>query len=170
MTKPVYLLDANVLIHAHNLYYSIDMVPEFWAWLLHMAQLGNIAMPLETYEEVAGGPDNKEDLLKVWLKDDSVKSALVLNEEIDTDALDYVMKAYAKDLTDTEIDQLGRDPFLISYGIVANGRIVVSNEVSKPSKQRANQKVPDICKKVGAPCCNTFTMLRQLGFKTSWAA
>ena len=26
----LYLLDANVLITAHNLYYPIDAVPEFW--------------------------------------------------------------------------------------------------------------------------------------------
>lgn len=29
----LYLLDANELITAHNLYYPIDVVPEFWEWL-----------------------------------------------------------------------------------------------------------------------------------------
>jgi hypothetical protein len=42
----LYLLDANVLIDAHNKYYGADMVPEFWAWLLHCAANGTIAMPL----------------------------------------------------------------------------------------------------------------------------
>ena len=29
----LYLLDANVLITANNLYYPIDSVPEYWEWL-----------------------------------------------------------------------------------------------------------------------------------------
>jgi hypothetical protein len=31
----LYLLDANVLITAHNTYYAIDQVPEFWEWIAH---------------------------------------------------------------------------------------------------------------------------------------
>ncbi len=48
----LYLLDANVLITAHNLYYAIDAVPEFWAWLVHKGSAGDLKMPLENYEEV----------------------------------------------------------------------------------------------------------------------
>jgi len=32
----LYVLDSGVLITANNLYYPVDRVPEFWAWLLHM--------------------------------------------------------------------------------------------------------------------------------------
>jgi len=167
----VYLLDANVLIDAHNKYYAIDMVPEFWDWLLYSASAGDIAMPLETFEEVRGGADAKKDLLNEWLCRDAVEEALVLAEEVDTGILARVMNAYAPDLTDSEVEQLGRDPFLITYGLVRpQQRLVVSNEVSKPSKQRANKKVPDVCRQVGVACCDTFAMLRALGFRTGWAA
>jgi hypothetical protein len=167
----LYLLDANVLIDAHNKYYAAHMVPEFWDWLLHCAAAGTIAMPLETFEEVRGGADAKKDSLNEWLCDPDVEKTLVLDEEPDTDALALVMAAYAPDLNDTEIEQVGRDPFLISYGHAKiDSRCVVSNEVSKPSKQRANRKVPDVCRSLRVPCCDTFGMLRQLGFTTSWAA
>lgn len=167
----LYLLDANVLIDAHNKYYAFDMVPEFWDWLLHCAIAETIAMPLETFEEVRGGADAKKDLLNQWVCRDDVEELLVLQEEINTDALANVMAAYGADLNDNEIEQVGRDPFLIAYGHVATAsRCVVSNEVSKPSKQRANQKVPDVCRKLGVQCCDTFTRLRQLGFRTGWAA
>jgi hypothetical protein len=33
----LYLLDANVLIPAHEDYYTIDRIPHFWEWLLEMA-------------------------------------------------------------------------------------------------------------------------------------
>nr|WP_169116727.1 DUF4411 family protein [Aromatoleum anaerobium] len=169
MGSRLYLLDANVLIEAHNKYYPVDMVPEFWDWLLHCADRGLVAMPLETFEEVRGGDDAKKDLLNQWLYRPDVVSALVLAEEVDSDALRSVMNAYAPDLDDTEIEQVGRDPFLISYGLVTEGRCIVSNEVSKPSKQRANRKVPDVCRSLGVPCCDTFAMLRTLGFSTAWA-
>jgi hypothetical protein len=166
----LYLLDANVLIDAHNKYYAADMVPEFWDWLLHCAVNGTIAMPLETFEEVRGGADARRDLLNEWVCREDVEEALVLKEEVDLDAVATVISTYAPDLNDNEIEQVGRDPFLIAYGLLDhNGRCIVSNEVSKPSKQRANKKVPDICRELSVPCCDTFAMLRRLGFRTGWA-
>ncbi|RWA50751.1 DNA-binding protein [Cupriavidus sp. UYMSc13B] len=170
VAKKLYLLDANVLITAHREYYPIDMVPEFWDWLLHMAQAGIIKMPLETYEEVKdGGGKVKKDALVDWLGQDEVKDALVLDEEVHPPSVDKVVATYATDLNDTEIEQLGRDPFLIAHALTdPNSRIVVSIEVSAPGKKRANRRVPDVCKDNGVQCCNTFAMLRTLKFSTSW--
>jgi len=127
-------------------------------------------VPLEIFEEVRGGDDAKKDLLNAWVHRDDVKDALVLKEEVDAVLINTVVNAYAPDLNDSEIEQLGRDPFLIAYGLVdKTRRRVVSNEVSKPTKLRANRKVPDVCRSVGVQCCDTFAMLRQLGFRTGWA-
>jgi hypothetical protein len=165
----LYLLDANVLISAHNTYYAIEMVPDFWSWLLHQADEGRLAMPRETFEEVRGGADATRDSLNEWMCRADVERALVLQEDVDENALRRVMAAYALDLNDSEVEQIARDPFLISYGMVdIDIRVVVTNEVSRPGKLRANQKVPDICRKVGVECCNTIGMLRALGFKTGW--
>lgn len=164
-----FLLDANVLIDAHNKYYPVDMVPEFWDWLVYCGEKRLLAMPLETFEEVRGGANAKKDLLNQWLHRHDVEDALILSEDVDSDALMTVMNAYAPDLDDNEIEQVGRDPFLIAYGLVGTGRCIVSNEVSKPSKQRANKKVPDVCRTVGVKCCDTFALLRLLEFSTGWA-
>jgi len=56
----LYLLDANVLITAHNTYYAINTVPEFWAWLAHKGQAGDLKIPLENYEEVKDGSTDEE--------------------------------------------------------------------------------------------------------------
>ena len=56
----LYLLDANVLITAQNTYYPIDTVPEFWAWLVHKGQAGDLKIPLENYEEVKDGSTDEE--------------------------------------------------------------------------------------------------------------
>src|ERR1700676_4969780 len=134
----LYLLDANVLITAYNLYYPIDQVPEFWSWLQHQATSGYAKIPLEILEEVlAGRPD--EPLID-WLLVEENRAALALDETVDASLVQQVVTVgYASDLTDDEIQELGRDPFLIAYALFdpAN-RCVVTTEVSKPSRRRQN--------------------------------
>ena len=80
----LYLLDANVLITAHNLYYPIDGVPEFWEWIVHHAELGSLKIPLENFEEIKdGSKDGQKDLLFGWIRQAEVRSALVLDEQVD---------------------------------------------------------------------------------------
>ncbi len=47
------------------------------------------------------------------------------------------------------------------------GVTVITKEVSAPSKQRANRKVPDVCKVMGVRCINDFVFYRELNFKTA---
>lgn len=168
---PLYLLDANVLITAHRDYYPIDMIPEFWDWLLHMAQAGFVKMPQETLEEVRDGNGKvKKDALVEWLRREDVYDGLLLKEEAEPRYVSEVLdRGYGIGLTDTEIELIGRDPFLVAYAVAdAENRVVVSIEVSSPAKQRANRRVPDVCRDNGVRCCNTFAMLRALGFHTGW--
>lgn len=167
----LYLLDANVLITAHNLYYPIDSVPEFWAWLVHKGGGGDLKMPLENYEEVKdGSTDEEKDLLFGWIKAAEVKAAILFDEKVDADLVARVINdGYAPDLTDDEVIQIGRDPFLIAYALASPAdRCVVTTEVSAPRKQRQNCRIPDVCTTMGIVCCNTFAMTKALGFKTGW--
>jgi hypothetical protein len=166
----LYLLDANVLITANNFYYPIDRVPEYWEWLTYMGDQGLVKMPFEIFEEVKDGPDDAEkDLLFAWLQDGANKKALLLDEMVDPGLVQKViLEGYATNLTDDEVEQIGRDPFLIAYGLMANGRCVVTTETSAPKKQRQNRKVPDVCKALGAAHCNPFEFNRALGFRTQW--
>lgn len=166
----LYLLDANVLITANNLYYPIDRVPEYWEWLAYMGSHGHVKMPFEIFEEVKDGPDDEEkDLLFAWVREDVNKKALLLDEKVDPVLVQRVItEGYAPDLTDDEIEQIGRDPFLIAYGLSAKGRCVVTVESSAPKKQRQNRRVPDVCKGMGANYCNPFEFNRDLGFRTRW--
>lgn len=167
----LYLLDANVLITAHNLYYPINVVPEFWEWLAFQGEEGRLKMPIETYEEVKdGSTDEDRDLLFGWISENHVKAAFVFEEDVNPELVAYVVEqGYAGDLTDQEIEQIGRDPFLIAYALARPGeRCVVTTEVSSPSKKRQNRKVPDVCNALGVTCSDTFGMLKALGFTTSW--
>jgi len=163
----LYLLDANILITANNTYYAIDQVPEFWEWLQYQGMQGRIKMPLEIIEEVQGG--TKEDLLFEWIRDAKNYNAVLLQEDSDSVLFNRVVaEGYADDLTEDEVDQLGRDPFLVAYAMVSDRRCVVTTEVSKPSKKRQNRHLPDVCRSLSVRCCNTFVLTRALGFRTSW--
>jgi hypothetical protein len=162
----LYLLDANVLIDAARDYYPLDMVPEFWDWLRYQGELGFVKVPVETYEEVCEGRGT----LPEWLDAEDVRGDLLLDKASDQDLVSRaVEQGYAPDLTDDEILTLGRDPFLVSYclGDPAS-HTIVTTEVSKPGRRRANRHLPDVCATFGVACFNTFELTRRLGFRTSW--
>jgi len=162
----LYLLDANVLIDANRDYYPMERIPEFWEWLENVGKNGNAAVPLEVHEEISDG----HDAIAKWVKRDSIKSALLFQEEVDVSLVSYVIdQGYASDLTDDEVAVIGRDPFLIAYALKdVDARCVVTTEVSKPKKRRANRHLPDVCRDMGVRCFNTFQFVRALNFSTKW--
>ena len=158
----LYLLDANVLIDADRDYYPIDRVSEFWDWLLDNANAGRLKVPLEMYEEVVAGAG----VLPDWLTNN--RASMVLDEDVDPQIVNLVIaEGYANDLTDVEIEKLGRDPFLIAYALTDPGcHCVVTTEVSRPSRIRANRHIPDVCSDLGITCIDTFRLIRELDFRT----
>ncbi|MFV2044777.1 MAG: DUF4411 family protein [Anaerolineales bacterium] len=163
----LYLLDANVLIDANRDYYSLSRVPEFWEWLEDVGTRALVKIPVEIYEEIKDGKDD----LAIWAKDHDVRSALIYAEEAEVTLVAQVTdQGYAPDLTDDEVEKIGRDPFLIAYALRAvTDRCIVTTEVSKPGRTRANRHLPDVCKDLGVNWCNTFAFVRDLDFTTGWS-
>jgi len=165
----LYLLDANVLITANNSYYPLDVVSEFWDWVHHQATLNRIKIPREIMEEIKAGRKD-DDLLLDWICTPEIEATLLLDEAVDVALLQSVVATgYAPDLRDDEIEKIGRDPFLIAYALAdSSNRTVVTLEASRPSTQRANRKVPDVCQAVGVANCGPFALNKALGFSTRW--
>jgi len=161
----LYLLDANVLIRAHEDYYPIDRIPQFWTWLQAQGDCGTVKVPYEIYNEIAVSVG----LLHDWITDANVSASMLLQQQTNPAHLNSVIaNGYAPDLNDSEIEEIGQDPFLIAYAYAdPTGTTVVSREVSAPSKQRANRRVPDVCKAFGIRCISDFEFLRELNFKIS---
>jgi hypothetical protein len=159
----LYLLDANVLITAKNLYYEFGRVDQYWEWLAFQAEQGHAKVPLEIYEEISIGDDE----LAAWAREN--KEPLLLQEEVDIELVRHVTTVgYADDLTDIEIDGIGRDPFLIAYAAVdTDRRMVVTSEV-RSNKQRQNRPIPSVCDDLGIKCCDQWRFGRDLDFRTDW--
>jgi Domain of unknown function (DUF4411) len=165
----LFLLDANVLITANSTYYPLDQVPEFWSWVHHQAESNRLKIPREIMEEIKAGRKDDDPLLD-WICIPEIESALLLDELVDVALVQHVVSTgYAADLSDDEVEKIGRDPFLIAYALADPAeRTVVTTEVSRPSAQRANRKVPDVCQNLGAINCGPFALNKALGFRTGW--
>ncbi len=164
-----YLLDANVPITANNTYYPIDQVPEFWSWLQFQATSGYVKIPLEIMDEIKAGREDN-DLLIDWISQDEIEAALLFDEDVDTDLERHVVsEGHSDNLTDDQIENLGRDPFLIAHALANSAeRCVMTIEVSKPSRQPQNRKIPDVCNALGVQWCGPFILNRKPGFHTGW--
>lgn len=162
----MYIIDANVLITAKNTYYAFDRVPEFWDWLVYQGELGNIKIPQEIMEEIREGNDDLAD----WIRQDHVSGALALDQNANVDLVRHVINdGYAPDLTDDELERLGRDPFIVAHALENPEEItVVTTENSRPTRVRGNRHLPDVCNDLGVEWRNTFEMLEELDFTTQW--
>jgi len=162
MGVDVHLLDSNVFIFSKRDYYPIDRVPEYWGWLVYKFESGDLKMPRQVFKEICG----HEDELKDWAHEN--EDALILdNKEFDR-VVGAVLERYGQ-VTTSDLEYIGADPFLIAAGMVT-GSTVVSKEVSSPSKKGRNRKVPDICRELGVRCINDHEMIRELDFRTNWRA
>lgn len=158
----LYLLDANTLIRANADYYPIERIPPFWSWLIECGRAGRVKIPNEIADEITAGRDQVAD----WLKGEDAKTALRLGERVDVAHLRHVTSiGYAPDLNATEMQRIGMDPFLVAYAFGTSDRSVVTKENSKPTAQRANRKVPDVCDICGVRWLNDFGFYREADFR-----
>ncbi len=157
----LYLLDANTLIEAEASYYGFEQVPQFWDWLLAECAAGRIKMPLEIWNEVKGSTS----ALGPWINDEATKAALILDERPNRQLLNGVInQAYAPDLTDAEVEQMGKDPFIVAYALAAPHRAVVTKETSRTTQLRGKRKLPDACNIMSVPWMNDFSLYKIMQF------
>ena len=159
----IYLFDANTLINANDFYYPFDRIPQYWDWLIHQGNNGQIKIPQEIYDEITS---DSTDFDK-WLKNSQTKDALILKEAVN---LNYLNQVYTngyllpQPLKDTDLEKIAKDSFLIAYALNNPMRTIVTKEVLKPNKVGANKKIPDVCDTLGIAWMDDFNALRQLGF------
>jgi hypothetical protein len=167
----LYLIDANTLINAKRDYYQLKRVPEYWSWINHLGNDNKIKIPKEIYDEFKDvkQSDGTMDELAEWASQKEIKQNLIIPETIEASHVTKVLGCYGNNLNESELKQIGKDPFLVACALSSpEDRIVVTAEVSAPRKQRQNRKVPDICSDLGIRCVSPFEMINLLDFTTDW--
>ncbi|MBL4567824.1 MAG: DUF4411 family protein [Porticoccus sp.] len=164
------------MINAKRDYYQFNRVPEFWDWLIYQGQQGNIKIPLEVYEEFKDKQDSngQKDDLAEWSELEEVRDSLLLQEESNPATVSHVLyTGYILEPTDTDLEKVGRDPFLISYAVGHTNphqRCIVTAESSKPSRKGSNRHIPDVCNSFNILHYNLYQLIEALDFKTNWQA
>ncbi len=174
----IYLLDANVLIDAHDKYYPIDQVPQFWEWIIENAKQNRIKMPFEMLAEVKAGGLNRsrdldEDKLLRWLRSEDREKNLRYDRAPNRELVNMVFKRgyeLPRPSTD-ELRKIGKDPILIAYALARPNSSIVTLENKQESSTDAMKKhkrsIPYVCRKLNLRSIDTFELIRELHFSTA---
>lgn len=156
----LYLLDADTLIKSDRFAYPLDRFPPFWRWLRDQGERGFVKIVPENFEEVRYGP------VADWLAEPAVKAAMLLAEDRHRALVDETVRAGYGDLNEAELEEVGRDPFLIAAArLEPASRVIVTFERSRPSAQRANRKIPDVAAHFGVRSCEIYAVVQELDFR-----
>jgi predicted nucleic acid-binding protein len=160
-----YLLDTNVLIEAENRYYAFDLAPGFWEWLERDAAAGVIGSVEQVQEEIVA----VEDELAVW-----ARAHRELFSRVDARTAgalaDLALWAPAGRFTRAAVDEFLNvaDCFLVAHA-AAHGHTVVTHEGFQADARR-RILIPNACRALDVPYCDTFTLLRTRDVRLGLAA
>jgi hypothetical protein len=163
MGGPAYVLDANVFIEAARRYYAFDLVPNFWATLVHLGAAGHIVSIDRVKDELLKGKDD----LAAWIADNFTEAIASTNETTVINCYSEVITwvagqdQYMDAAKDSFAD--GADGWLVAYARCTD-RIVVTHEQPRDNI-RKGVPIPNVCNAFNVPYTNTFGMLRDLKIK-----
>ncbi len=160
-----YASDTDVLVAAYHHYYAPDLCPGFWDCLSHHLAAGRLLIIDRVYDEIIS-----PSYLVQWTEQ-------AANDWFPATATQSIANAYRRlidwvqenpQFTPAARAELARaaDGWLAAYAM-ANGAVVVTNEVSAPNARR-KVPLPDLCQQFDIRCINTFEMLRELGASFDW--
>lgn len=170
-TDSIYILDANTLITAKNLYYQFATFPGFWKVLVDLHQQGLVFTVESVRSEWIRNRNNRnaerdaEEDLAQWVRGEVPRGFFLPVNASD------VVRAYREIMTWVHSRSNyreyakarfanGADGWLIAYALV-NSCTVVTLEERAPNAKRVI-KIPDVCDRFDVDCVSTFDMLREL--------
>jgi predicted nucleic acid-binding protein len=161
-----YILDANVFIEAYRRYYSFDIAPSFWEFLVREAKAGKVISIDRVFDELKKG---KDDLAK-WAEENF--SFAFINTKDDSDVVfNYGrLMIWANEQTQYSINAIedfaiveNADAWIIATAM-ARGYVIVTHEVlDRTIKKKI--PIPNVCEDFGVRYIDTFVLLRELNFQ-----
>lgn len=158
-----YLIDANVLIQAHQSSYPFDVIPSYWKTLKDLSDKGIIKSIDKVKMEICG--HDYEDDLSTWCKTDLDVSFFCDTQDCINEYNEITQWAMSNTLY-TSSAKSGflktdlADPWLIAYSMKNNCNIV-TYEISDPYRKKSI-KIPEPCKVFGVKVLQPIDMLRML--------
>ncbi len=158
-----YLLDSNIFIQAHRMYYPFDVVPSFWATLVELSKAGHILSidkvkkeicDISTPDELALWCLNKVD--ENFFQDSSSCVDIYSEIAIWIYSNQHFMQSAKDEFLATDL----ADPWLIAYA-KKHDCIIVTHEVSQPTRKN-RIKIPEPCIHFNVRYISPIQMFREL--------
>jgi selenophosphate synthase len=161
----VLIIDTNVFVTAHRLYYPFDFALPFWDFLENAGANGDICSIDKVYDELSNGNDPLAD----WAINSSFQNCFknTQTRNILTSYATLVnhvqgQPQYTSAAKREFMRANNADSWLLAYAHATNAKIVTLEKFD-PNIRRKVQ-IPNICQHFNIDYCDTFDMLRELGF------
>lgn len=159
-----YLLDSNVFIQAHRMYYPFDVVPGFWRKLIELTDREIIISIDKVKKELLYNPKEPDELGK-WCIDNLHDDFFANSEDCVTDYGEIVNwvnsnPQYNQNAKNEFMNTDLADPWLIAYAKKYDC-ILVTYEISAPEMKK-RVKIPEPCRHFGINCITPIEMFREL--------
>lgn len=160
-------MDTSCLTQAYRQYYSFDIAPSFWDFLRKSFENGLLKCNDKVHDEIQKGGDDLAD----WLKTVVNKDAFV-DTKSDATVLEHygLLMNWANDhpnynpIAKADFAAYENADAWVVATAMENGLVVISQEISAPDAKRTI-KLPDVCKQFNIKHVDTFTFLREAGFR-----
>jgi len=161
-----YILDSNVLIEAHRRYYSFDIAPAFWDFLINSAKTNKILSIDRVYDEITNGNDE----LAEWTNAHFSFAFKHTNNDSNVLFKYGELMKWANEQTQfnqaakDEFARVGNaDPWVIAFALATNSIVVTHEVLNKSIKNKI--PIPNVCDAFNIKYIDTFTLLRELNFQ-----
>ena len=163
-----YILDSNVFIEAHRRYYSFDIAPSFWRFLINKAKENKIISIDRVYAELTRGKDQLAEWIEkefafAFIETNTASNILIKYAELMKWANSQTQ--YSQNAIDEFAQVENADPWIIASAI-ANKYTIVTHEVLD-STIKKKIPIPNVCEDFNVNYIDTFRLLRELDFKFS---
>ena len=158
-SDPKYIIDANTLIEAANVYYTFKRVPGFWQWMAEQCTNGTIRSASMVKDEIEFPTELVE-----WVAEREAEYFFI---DVSSPAIQKVFKKVANWVMAQNFGPEhkakflnGADPWIIAATKVLNCKVVTQEKSGGANTKKV--KIPDVCAAVGVECINTFAMTDEL--------
>jgi len=154
------ILDTNAFIEPANRFYSFDICPGYWDFVMEDFESSNAISIKHVRDEVLVGEDKladwmKESINKVHFYDCAGDEAVVAEQRR---VAEYVMHTYDKPNVINDFLATGvADSWIVAYAL-AHGGTVVTQETHKRKGKKVS--LVDVCKHFGIHQIDVFEFLR----------
>jgi len=159
VSTPKYLVDANTLIEAANVYYTFRRVPGFWDWMAEQCSKGTVRSASMVKDEIESPVE-----LVGWVEERESEGFFI---DVSSPEIQKEFQKIAKWVMSQNFGPehkakflSGADPWLIAAAKVHGCKVVTQEKSAGNGTKKV--KIPDICTAFQVECINTFAMTDEL--------